>query len=127
MQSSHLPPSIASRKPLEPLELVRSPIIRNDASCSNGTAWYSDARPGSGRGLRRAGSASWTALTTWAMCSGVEPQQPPTMRVPNSATNPASACANSSGPSGYTAPRGPRIGRPALGITDTNVSACLDR
>ncbi len=55
------------------------------------------------------------------------PQQPPTSASPNSATNPLSACASSSGVNGYSAPLAPSTGRPAFGITDTGSRACLDR
>ena len=37
--SSQRPASIASRKALEPLAFVRSPIERYDVSCRNGTCW----------------------------------------------------------------------------------------
>jgi hypothetical protein len=36
-QVSQSPSSIASRKALEPLALVRSPTARYDESCANGT------------------------------------------------------------------------------------------
>ena len=37
--SSYCPASIASRNALEPLALVRSPIMRQEVSCRNGTCW----------------------------------------------------------------------------------------
>ncbi len=110
---------------MDPLALVRSPTTSTEVSCWNGTEAYSDASPGSGRGCRTAGVRSRTAATTVLMCSGVVPQQPPTSRSPYSRTNPASASASSSGLSGYSAPCGPRVGSPALGITDSGIRACL--
>jgi hypothetical protein len=38
-QSSQRPCNIASRNALEPLALVRSPIISTPASCRNGIDW----------------------------------------------------------------------------------------
>ena len=51
-QSSQRPSSMASRNFLEPLAFVRSPIARYEVSWRNGTVWYSEAAPGSGRGSR---------------------------------------------------------------------------
>jgi hypothetical protein len=46
-QSSQRASSIASRKALEPLAFVRSPMDRNAVSWSKGTDWYSDEIDGS--------------------------------------------------------------------------------
>ncbi len=113
------------RKAFEPLALVRSPIISTLASCLNGTAWYSDDTPGSGRGRRGTGAVSATASASCRMCSPVVPQHPPTSPTPNSRMKPVSASTSASGPSGYTAPSGPSSGRPAFGITDSGTRACL--
>ncbi|CAM5366313.1 hypothetical protein STANM309S_04839 [Streptomyces tanashiensis] len=77
-QSSQRPSSMASRNFFEPLAFVRSPIAMYEVSCRNGTVWYREAAPGSGRGERSGGVRPWTRSTTWRRCSGVEPQQPPT-------------------------------------------------
>ena len=79
---------------------VRSPITSTDTSWANGTFWYSDDTPGSGRAARRAGATSRTASTTSRRCSGVVPQQPPTSPSPNSRTKPDSATASSVGDKG---------------------------
>ena len=52
--SSQSSASIASRNALEPLALVRSPIISTDVSWRNGTGAYSELTPGSGAGARSA-------------------------------------------------------------------------
>ena len=75
------PASIASRNALEPLALVRSPIISTQASCRNGTAGTARRRAGSGGGLRGVGAqAARPPRRPGARCSGVVPQQPPTRR-----------------------------------------------
>ncbi len=56
-----LPATMASRNAFDPFALVRSPIARNAVSCRNGTCWYSEATPASGRGLRRGTGRSATA------------------------------------------------------------------
>ncbi len=86
-QPSQSPSSIVSRNFFDPLALVRSPMIRKLASWWNGTALNIDVAPGSGRGSRAAGVRSLAAAASWRMCSGVEPQQPPTTRTPSSFTN----------------------------------------
>ncbi len=91
---------MASRNFFEPLALVRSPIARYAVSCRNGTVWYSDAAPGSGRGSRSAGASPRTRSTNSRRCSGVVPQQPPTSDSPYSATNVSCASASSTGVSG---------------------------
>ena len=98
---------IASRKALDPLALVRSPIARNAVSWRNGTWLYSDATPGSGRGERAfaatpAGRAGVTPRrsTSAATCSGVVPQHPPTRESPNSRANRSCASASSAAVSG---------------------------
>ena len=65
----------------------------------------------------------WTAV----MCSGVVPQQPPTMARPYSSMKVFSEAASSAGFSGYSAPFFPRMGRPALGMTETGMRALRDR
>ena len=87
-QSSQRPSSMASRNALEPLALVRSPIMRHARVLPerDGLVERGRARPPV-RALRRTGSTSRTASTTWRRCSGVVPQQPPTRRGPYSRTN----------------------------------------
>ncbi len=99
-QSFQRPSSIASRNALDPLALVRSPIIRTLASWRNGTDWYSEAAAASGRTSRRTGVMSATASATWRMCSGVVPQQPPISAAPYSVANRVSASASSGAVSG---------------------------
>ena len=91
---------MASRNALDPVALVRSPIDRNAVSWRNGTCAYSDATPGSGRGLRRATGRPATRAASTAMCSGVVPQHPPTSDSPNSLVNLSWASASPSGVSG---------------------------
>ena len=86
-QESQSPASIVSRNFLDPLALVRSPMIRKLASWWNGTVLNIDVAAGSGLGLRSAGVRSLAAAASWRMCSGVEPQQPPTTWTPSSVTN----------------------------------------
>jgi len=88
---------MASRNAFDPLALVRSPIDRNAVSWRNGTCWYNEATPGSGRGLRRAAGRSAIRAASTAMCSGVVPQQPPTSDRPNSLVNLSWASASCSG------------------------------
>ncbi len=91
---------MASRKALEPLALVRSPMARNAVSWRNGTCWYSEATPGSGRGRRGASGRPRSRPVSSAMCSGVVPQHPPTSESPNSRQNVSWAAASSSGCTG---------------------------
>ena len=58
---------IASRKALEPLAFVRSPIINTDASCANGVNAYSDATEGSRITVRSGRFRSATAAATARM------------------------------------------------------------
>ena len=96
-------------------------------SCRNGTCWYSEATPASGRGRRVASPRPCTFSTTWRRCSGVVPQQPPTRARPKSLVKWSWAAASCSGVSGYDAPSLPSIGSPALGMHDRIVLACRDR
>ncbi len=61
---------------------VRSPMLRIDASCSNGTDWYIDEIDGMCSGSRACGVNGATASATARTCSVVVPQQPPTRRAP---------------------------------------------
>ncbi len=94
---SQSPASIVSRNFLEPLALVRSPMMRKLASWWNGTALNIDAAPTSGRGSRRAGVRSLATAASRRRCSGVEPQQPPTTCTPSSVMNRVWYSTNSSG------------------------------
>src|SRR6478752_9784819 len=61
-----------------------------------------------------------------ATCSGVDPQQPPTIRAPCS-TYPATCSASISGPASYTTLAPTICGTPALGFTQTGTSPAASR
>ena len=70
----------------------------------------------------------FTARTISLRCSGVVPQQPPTIRTPYSCTNSPSIAAIGAGSSGYTASPTPVLsGSPAFGITEIGRVACSVR
>ena len=88
---------------------------------------YSEATPGSGRGLRGVTGRPRSRCTTAARCSGVVPQHPPTRARPNCSVNVACASASWAGVSGYRAPSEASTGRPALGMQDSGMRACPAR
>ena len=100
MQVSQSEASIASRNRLEPLALVRSPIMMMPASARNGVEVYSEATALTGSTVRSALVRALTCSLSRVMCSGVVPQHPPTIDSPNSETKSATWGANSSAPSG---------------------------
>ena len=62
------------------------------------------------------------------MCSGVVPQQPPTIPTPKRSTNSPRVSASGVGSSGKTvSPSGPWIGRPAFGMQCTGTGECSPR
>src|SRR5690348_14318337 len=61
-----------------------------------------------------------------ATCSGVEPQQPPTIRAPCS-TYLATCSASMSGPASYTTSEPTTFGTPAFGLTHTGTSPAAAR
>ncbi len=99
-QSSQRASSMASRNFLDPLAFVRSPIAMYEVSWRNGTVWYSEEAPGSGRGSRARGATPRMRSTTWRRCSGVVPQQPPMSERPYSRTKVSCASASSAADSG---------------------------
>ena len=100
--------------------LVRSPTFTNRLSSVMLTGSRPDSRiAGSGStGVR--GVSLPTASAIASMCAGVVPQQPPTMLTSPLPANSPSVVAIWSGVSSYS-PNA--LGRPALGCTETNVSA----
>ena len=114
------PPSTSRRKRAEPVMFVRSPISVKfeSARISNGSRPLKRV-PGRRSGTLRGATPS-TAAAIWRTCSGVVPQQPPTMLTrPSRANSPrkrlvSSGCSSCS-PSAF--------GRPAFGWHATQVGA----
>ncbi len=104
----------------EPCELTRSPIIAGRGSCTSGVAAIMlDTCGGRGAG-RGPGVRPATRSASALMCSGVVPQQPPTIDRPKRSTNSPSVSASGPGCSGkIVSPFGPWIGMPALGMQCT--------
>ena len=100
MQVSQSAASIASRNRLDPLALVRSPIMMIPASARSGVDVYSDETALTCSTLRSAFARARTSSRRRVMCSGVVPQQPPTMESPNSETKSATCGPKASAPSG---------------------------
>ncbi len=112
----------------EPWLLTRSPTSVGRGSCTRAVAAIMPlSRAGRGAG-RVGGTTPATRSASTAMCSGVVPQQPPTMPTPKRSTNSPSVCASSAGDSGKTvSPSGPWIGSPAFGMQWTGIGACSPR
>ncbi len=82
----------------EPCVLTRSPTISGRGSWRRAIAAIALATAGRHTGWRRRGVDARTASTSWRMCSGVVPQQPPTTLAPKSRTNAAICSAISDAP-----------------------------
>ena len=111
----------------EPCVLSRSPIIIGAGSWRSATAvipleTIQAPRPGRGAGARDP-----TAAARARVCSGVVPQQPPTMFTPCSTTNSRRISAIGSACIGYTARPPSLIGRPAFGMQWIGTLAFWDR
>ena len=127
IMSSSLPSSATRLILREPCVLSRSPINSGRGSCLSATAvmpleahhWL---RPGRDFGLTRP-----IVRTSAAMCSGVVPQQPPTMPTPKSLTNSRSVSAMGSGFIGYTVRPPSLMGSPAFGMQWIGVEAFSHR
>ena len=97
--------------------MTRSPTSVGRGSCTSGAAVIIDASRGEAASGRSTGSRPPTRSTIAAMCSGVVPQQPPTIPTPKRSTNSCSTFASGSGFSGkIVSPSGPWWGMPAFGM-----------
>ena len=81
---SHSLASMASRKRLEPLAFVRSPMLRTEGPGRKGRGCKARRSPVPISGSRRAGINPPRASTTAFRCAGVVPQHPPRTLTPSS-------------------------------------------
>ena len=109
---------------LEPVTLVRSPTLTNKLSrvmlkASSPDRWQAGLYSGMARG-----ACGETISTMVRICSGVVPQQPPTILTIPALAKPCTIVAVSVGVSSYS-PNS--FGKPALGCADTKVSQTSDK
>ena len=110
-----------------PVGLIRSPIILVGPPNVIGTAVYSVASMDgrmyvAGHCHPKYGSFSFASFATAAICTGSEPQQPPTIPAPASMSFPI-CDANSSGVMSYTVAPPTSFGIPAFGFAMIGISA----
>jgi len=114
--SSYFSSRIRRLKRAEPVTLVRSPTLTKSESGPMLKASRPDRRVRGGSSRRgRRGGRSATASAMARMCSGVVPQQPPTMLIQPASAHWRMCPAMNSGLSSYS-PNS--LGRPALGCTE---------